>query len=135
MSAAILAEILRLPAEERARLALEWIRSLDTEAEAGAADAWDAEIARRGAEVDARVAETMTVDEHRAHVRQREVARARWIVQTLALEYCSSRRASARSSIRARHTTMCRAPLPKTVKDPSDPAGPVAATGMRDPVR
>jgi hypothetical protein len=40
----LLAEILRLPAEERARLALELIRSL--EAEAGAADAWDAEIAR-----------------------------------------------------------------------------------------
>jgi len=75
--AEILAEILRLPVEERARLALELIRSLDTEAEAGAADAWDAEIARRGAEVDAGVAETMTVDEYRAHVRQRRAARAR----------------------------------------------------------
>ena len=42
----ILAEILRLPAEERARLALELIRSLDTEADAGAADAWDAAWAR-----------------------------------------------------------------------------------------
>jgi putative addiction module component (TIGR02574 family) len=52
-SADMLAAILRLPAEERARLALELIRSLDTEAEADAADAWDAEIARRGAEVDA----------------------------------------------------------------------------------
>ena len=72
----ILAEILRLPVEERARLALELIRSLDTEAEAGAADAWDAEIARRGAEVDASIAETMTVDEYRAHVRQRRAARA-----------------------------------------------------------
>lgn len=72
MSAAdLLAEILRLPAGERARLALELIRSLDTEAEAGAADAWDAEIAGRGAEVDAGVAETMTVEEYRAHVRQR----------------------------------------------------------------
>ncbi len=73
----ILAEILRLPVEERARLALELIRSLDTEAEAGAADAWDAEIARRGAEVDAGIAQTMTVDEYRAHVRQRRAARAR----------------------------------------------------------
>ena len=76
-SADMLAEILRLPAEERARLALELIRSLDAEPEAGAADAWDAEIARRGAEVDAGTAETMTVDEYRAHVRQRRAARAR----------------------------------------------------------
>jgi putative addiction module component (TIGR02574 family) len=72
----MLAEILRLPAEERARLALELIRSLDAEAEPGAADAWDAEIARRGAEVDAGIAQTMTVDEYRAHVRQRRAARA-----------------------------------------------------------
>lgn len=76
-SADMLAEILRLPAEERARLALELIRSLDLEAEADAADAWDAEIARRGAEVEADTAETMTVDEYRAHVRQRRAARAR----------------------------------------------------------
>ena len=73
----MLAEILRLPAEERDRLALELIRSLDAEVEAGAADAWDAEIARRGGEVDAGIAETMTVDEYRAHVRQRRAARAR----------------------------------------------------------
>jgi putative addiction module component (TIGR02574 family) len=65
------------PAEERARLALELIRSLDTEAEGDAADAWDAEIARRGAEVDAGIAATMTADEYRAHVRQRRAARAR----------------------------------------------------------
>jgi putative addiction module component (TIGR02574 family) len=73
----IRAEVLRLPPEERARLALELIRSLDAEPEAGAADAWDAEIARRGAEVDAGTAETLTVDEYRAHVRQRRAARAR----------------------------------------------------------
>ena len=77
MSADMLAEILRLPVEERARLALELIRSLDAEAEAGAAEIWDAETARRGAEVDAGIAETMTVDEYRAHVRQRRAARAR----------------------------------------------------------
>ena len=76
-SADMLAVILRLPAEERARLALELIRSLDSDVEAGAADAWDAEIARRGAEVDAGIAETMTIDEYRAHVRQRRAARAR----------------------------------------------------------
>ena len=73
----MLAEILRLPVEERARLALELIRSLDTEAETGATEAWDMEIARRGAEVDADVAETMTVDEYQAHVRQRKAARTR----------------------------------------------------------
>ena len=72
-----LAEILRLPAEDRARLALELIRSLDPDAERGATDAWDAEIARRGAEVDGGVAETMTLDEYRAHVRRRRASRAR----------------------------------------------------------
>jgi putative addiction module component (TIGR02574 family) len=78
-TADMLAEVLRLPAEERARLALELIRSLslDIGVEAGATEAWDVEIARRGAEVDAGVAETMTVDEYRAHVRQRRAARAR----------------------------------------------------------
>ena len=75
-SADMLAEILRLPVEERARLALELIRSLETESEPGAADAWDAEIARRGAEVDAGMAETMTIDEYRVHVRQRRAQRA-----------------------------------------------------------
>jgi hypothetical protein len=40
----VLAQILRLPADERARLALELIRSLDGEREAGAAEAWDAEL-------------------------------------------------------------------------------------------
>jgi putative addiction module component (TIGR02574 family) len=73
----MLAEILGLPAEERARLALALIRSLDPEPEGGAADAWDAEIARRGAEVDAGIAETMSLDEYRVHVRQRRAARPR----------------------------------------------------------
>jgi Putative addiction module component len=61
----------------RADLALELIRSFDTDAEAGTAEAWDAEIGRRGAEVDAGVAETMTVEEYRAHVRDRRAAHAR----------------------------------------------------------
>ena len=78
MSAAdMLAEILRLPPEERARLALELIRSLDAEAQPGAAEGWDVEIARRGAEVDAGIADTMTVDEYSTHVRRRRAARAR----------------------------------------------------------
>ncbi len=75
-AADILADILRLPAEERARLALELIRSLDGEPEVGAAQAWEAEIQRRGAEVDRDAADTMTLDEYRAHVRKRRVARA-----------------------------------------------------------
>ncbi|MFN0249662.1 MAG: addiction module protein [Kofleriaceae bacterium] len=72
----MLTEMLRLPAEERARLALELLRSLDGEPDADAASAWDAEIERRGAEVDAGTAETMTLDEYRAHVRARRAARA-----------------------------------------------------------
>ena len=72
----VLSEILRLPAEERAHLALELLRSLDGEPDADATAAWDAEIERRGAEVDAGNAETMTLDEYRAHVRARRAARA-----------------------------------------------------------
>jgi putative addiction module component (TIGR02574 family) len=73
----VLSEILRLPAEERARLALELLRSLDGEPDADAATAWDAEIERRSAEVNAGTADTMTLDEYRAHVRARRAARAR----------------------------------------------------------
>jgi putative addiction module component (TIGR02574 family) len=76
-TAEMLAEMLRLPAEERARLALELIRSLDEEPEPGADEAWDAEIDRRGAEVDAGTAETITLEEYRARVRRRRAARAR----------------------------------------------------------
>ncbi len=72
----ILADILRLPAEERARLAVELIRSLDGESEADAAQLWSAEIQRRGDEVDRGAAETMTLDEYRAHARGRRAARA-----------------------------------------------------------
>ena len=71
----VLTEILLLPAEERARLALELLRSLDGEPDADANSAWDAEIERRGAEVDAGTAETRTLDEYRAHVRARRAAR------------------------------------------------------------
>jgi putative addiction module component (TIGR02574 family) len=72
----LLADVLHLPPEERARLALELIRSLDGEPDAGAAQAWEAEIERRSAEVDRNAAETMTLDDYRAHVRQRRAARA-----------------------------------------------------------
>ncbi len=73
----MLAEMLRLPIEERAKLALELRRSLDGEPDADADEAWDTEIERRGAEVDAGTVETMTLDEYRAHVRERRAARAR----------------------------------------------------------
>ncbi len=73
----VLAAILRLPDEERAKLALEILRSLDGEPEPGAGEAWDAEIDRRAAEVAAGTADTMALDEYRAHVRRRRAARAR----------------------------------------------------------
>jgi putative addiction module component (TIGR02574 family) len=75
-TAEMLAEMLRLPAEERARLALELIRSLDGEPEPGADEAWATEIDRRGAEVDAGTAETITLAEYRAHVQRRRASRA-----------------------------------------------------------
>lgn len=73
----VLPNILSLPVEERAKLALELLRSLDGEPESDAAEAWDAEIERRGAEVDAGTADTMTLDEYREHVRQRRASRSR----------------------------------------------------------
>lgn len=75
-TAEMLAEMLRLPAEERARLALELIRSLDGESDPGSGEAWAAEIDRRGAEVEAGTAETITLAEYRAHVQRRRAARA-----------------------------------------------------------
>jgi putative addiction module component (TIGR02574 family) len=72
----VLTEILRLPAEQRAKLALELIRSLNDGRDADAAAAWDDEIERRAAEVEAGTAETITLDEYRAHVRARRAARA-----------------------------------------------------------
>jgi len=72
----MLADILRLPPEERARLALELIRSLDGHADPDAAQAWEAEIERRAAEVEAGSAATMTLDDYRAHVRARRAARS-----------------------------------------------------------
>jgi putative addiction module component (TIGR02574 family) len=76
-AADVFSEALRLPIEERAKLALELLRSLDDEPETGAADPWDAEIERRGAEVDAGTADTMSLKEFEAHIRDRRAARAR----------------------------------------------------------
>jgi putative addiction module component (TIGR02574 family) len=75
-AADVLTEILRLPPEQRAKLALELIRSLDDEHDADAAAAWGEEIERRAAEVEAGTADTITLDEYRAHVRARRAARA-----------------------------------------------------------
>lgn len=50
------------------------IRSLDAEADADADAQWEAEIARRSAEVEAGTAPTMTLDEYRAHVRSRRAS-------------------------------------------------------------
>jgi putative addiction module component (TIGR02574 family) len=72
----VLTEILQLPAEERARLALELLRSLDGDPDADAAAAWEVEIDRRGAEIDAGMADSMTLEEYRAHIRARRAARA-----------------------------------------------------------
>lgn len=47
MASDLLTEILRLPAERRARLALELLRSLDGEPDADAAAAWDEKIESR----------------------------------------------------------------------------------------
>ncbi len=73
----MLPEILRLPVVERAKLALELLRSLDGEPESGAAEAWHEETERRGAEVDNGTADTMTFEEYRARVRQRRAAQSR----------------------------------------------------------
>ena len=76
-TAEMLAEMLRLPPEERARLALELIRSLEGEPELGAEGAWAAEIDWRGAEVEAGTAESITLAAYRDHVQRRRAARAR----------------------------------------------------------
>jgi len=74
--AATLKELLGLPPEERARLALELIRSLDGDADPDA-EAWDEEIERRAVEVESGRAAALTLDDYRAHVRARRAARAR----------------------------------------------------------
>ena len=60
-----------------AELALELIRSLDSEYDDDAAAARDVEIERRAAEVEDCTAETMTLEEYRDRVRARRAARTR----------------------------------------------------------
>lgn len=60
-------EALTLPEEERAELAHDLMKSLDAPADPGAADAWDIEIVRRLAEIDAGTAKLVD----RAELRRR----------------------------------------------------------------
>lgn len=64
-------EVLLLPEAERAELAHELIKSLDAPADADAADAWDKEILRRLAEIDAGTAELIDRDEFRRRMQAR----------------------------------------------------------------
>lgn len=68
------AESLRLPELERAALAHELVASLDAPADPGAAVAWDAEITRRLAALDAGTAQTIDRDEFRRRLRARRAA-------------------------------------------------------------
>ncbi len=76
-TADLLAELLRLPAEERAKIAAELLKSLDGEPEEGVEEAWDAEIKRRTAEVRAGTASTISLEEHEALMDQKWAARAK----------------------------------------------------------
>ena len=67
----IRAEALTLTDEERAELAYELIESLDAPADADATDAWDAEIMRRLAEIDAGTAELVDREELRRRIQGR----------------------------------------------------------------
>ena len=67
----MLTDALLLPENERAAFALELLRSLDGAPDPDAAIAWDAEIDRRGSEVDSGTADTVSYDEYRAHLHAR----------------------------------------------------------------
>jgi Putative addiction module component len=65
-------EVLRLPESERAELARELgslVKSLDTPADSDAADAWDRQILRRLAEIDAGTARLVDREELRRRMR------------------------------------------------------------------
>jgi putative addiction module component (TIGR02574 family) len=64
-------EALRLSEAERAELAHSLVESLDGPADPGAESAWDAEIVRRLAEVDAGTAELIDREEMRRRMRAR----------------------------------------------------------------
>ena len=64
-------EVLGLPEAERAELAHELVKSLDLPVDSDAADAWDREIVRRLAEIDAGTARLVDRDELRRRMRAR----------------------------------------------------------------
>jgi putative addiction module component (TIGR02574 family) len=64
-------EALRLPEAERAELAHSLVESLDGPADKDAASAWDTEIQRRLAEIDAGTAELIDREELRRRMRAR----------------------------------------------------------------
>lgn len=65
------AEVLGLSDVERAELALALVRSLDEPADADSADAWDEEILRRLAEIDAGTAKLIDRSEFRRRMQAR----------------------------------------------------------------
>ena len=68
-------EVLGLPKTERAELAHELMKSLDLPVDLDAGDAWDQEILRRLAEIDAGTARLIDRDELRRRMRARLGAR------------------------------------------------------------
>ena len=66
--AKLLSEVLKLPAEARAALAVKLIDSLDSEVDQDAEDRWSEEIERRLAEVDAGQVATIPWSEVRASI-------------------------------------------------------------------
>ncbi|MEO8717284.1 MAG: addiction module protein [Burkholderiales bacterium] len=70
-------EALRLPEGERAELAHSLVRSLDGPSDEDAASAWDAEIQRRLAEIDAGTAELVDREELRRRMRAFQLDKAR----------------------------------------------------------
>jgi putative addiction module component (TIGR02574 family) len=64
-------EALRLPELERAELAHELVKSLDAPADIDAVEAWEKELLRRLAEVDAGTAKLIDRDELRNRMRAR----------------------------------------------------------------
>lgn len=67
----IRSEALTLSETERAELAYTLVMSLDAPADEDAADAWDREIQRRLAEIDADTAKLVDKDEFRRRMRER----------------------------------------------------------------
>lgn len=68
---ALRSQVLALPESERAELAHELVKSLDHPLDKDAPDAWDREIVRRLAEIDAGTARLVEREELRRRMRER----------------------------------------------------------------